>query len=103
MKDESTRELAIEELEEQYKKIAEEYDTLGKQLKERKRKEAELKEAALKSEQETRKKEIDDAFNKYKTLLSTYVKDYGSYSTSTSESFKDINPTILTNPFFWWF
>jgi len=47
---------------------------------EKQKKEAEeRKKAQLLLDQETRKKELDEAYDNYHTLLTAYIKDYGTY------------------------
>lgn len=49
-------------------------------LADRKKAEAKRKEEELRKIKETRKKEIEMAYDHYNELLKTYIKDYGSYS-----------------------
>lgn len=49
-------------------------------LADRKKAEAKRKEEELRKVKETRKKEIEMAYDHYNELLKAYIKDYGSYS-----------------------
>lgn len=49
-------------------------------LADRKKAEAKRKEEELRKIKETRKKEIEMAYDHYNELLKTYIKDYGFYS-----------------------
>ena len=60
----------------------------------KKREDEERRKAELASIKEARKKELDEAFEKWNKLSNEFIRDYGWYSTSTSESFKDIDSTI---------
>ena len=44
----------------------------------------------LKAEKDARKKEVDEALEKYKTLLKAYMDDYGIYSYATDENIFDL-------------
>ena len=83
------RELTLKELEEQYNLVDEKRNVLKKQIEQKKREEEELREAQLAKEKDNRKKEVDDAFEKYKMLLKAYLNDYGAYY-CTSESGCDL-------------
>jgi hypothetical protein len=89
------KEFTIEELEKAYEEHKLETDALKKKIEEMKQEEEERKKAQLALEQETRKKEVDAAFDKYIELKNAYVKDYGRY-TFTKLTDDDIFP----NPFF---
>lgn len=95
------REMTIEELEKEYAKITEERQNLEKVLKQKKQDEEDRKIAQLAFEKEKRKKEVDEAFEKYYTLIKEYVRDYGSYSTTTSNTVD--SKYLLNNPWAWWF
>lgn len=69
-----------------------------KKVEEEKRKKEEL---ALKKE--ARQKELDEAFENWNKLRREFIKDYGYYSTSASESFKDIDSITETLFGFKWF
>lgn len=97
------REMSIEELEAQYKKIIDKCNSLEKQISKKKQEEKELKESALKSEYNTRKKEVDEALKRFQELKRAFIKDYGYYSTFTNEAFKDTDFITLTHYPFWWF
>ena len=74
------KEYTIEELEAQYKLADEKANALKEQIEQKKKEEKELREAQLALEKDARKKEVDDAFETYKTLLRVYMRDYGVYS-----------------------
>ena len=67
-----------------------------------KREEEERKQAELAITKEARKKELDEAFEKWNKLKNAFIRDYGCYSTSTSESFKDIDSIIESLVKFRW-
>ena len=78
--DNAKRELTLDELKKQLSKIGEEYSNLNEIIKKREVEEEDRKRAQLALEKETRKKEVDEALEKYRDLLHTYLEDYGSYS-----------------------
>lgn len=81
------KEYTIEELEAQYKLAEEKRDALKQQIEQKKKEEKELRETQLALEKESRKKEVDDAIVKCKTLIKAYMDDYGLYSfTSTDDN-----------------
>ena len=81
----------IEELEQQCFEAEKNLKTLHEQLNKAKKEEEEVKQEKLRAEKEIRKKELDEAFEKWERLRKAFIRDYGYYSTSTSESFKDID------------
>lgn len=85
MKNEN-KDFTIEELEKQYNVAAEHCKLLGEQLKQKKQDEEDRRKAQLALEKETRKKEVDMAFNNYEKLLKTYINDYGAYPTTIKSS-----------------
>ena len=89
------KDLTIEELEKQYAEITEQYKTIGEQLQQKKQDEEDRRKAQLALEQEKRKKEVDEALDKYYALLDAYIKDYGRYST------KRVKDGLADS--FWWF
>ena len=91
------KEYTIEELEAQYKLGEENQKTLKAHIEQKKKEEKEFREAQLALEKETRKKEVDDAIAKCKTLVKAYMHDYGIYSfTSTDDD------TIFSSKFWNW-
>jgi hypothetical protein len=84
------KEYTIEELEEQYKLAEEKQKALKQQIDQKKKEEEELREAELAKEKESRKKELDEALEKYKTLLRAYMRDYGMYSYSFDDGVFDL-------------
>ena len=73
----------VEELKKQCEEAKKNFETLSKQLKEAEKEEAERKEAELALKKESRKAEVDKAYETYRKLVNDYVNDYGSYSTVT--------------------
>lgn len=69
----------------------------------KKREEEERKQAELIANKEARRKELDEISEKYNKLLTEFIRDYGYYSTSTSESFKDTDSIIEKLCGFRWF
>ena len=94
------REMTIEELEKEYAEITKEYQLIEEELKKKKQEEKDRKTAQLAADQEKRKKEVDEAFEKYYTLIKEYIRDYGSYSTMTSNTVD--SKYLLGNPWAWW-
>lgn len=90
----------IEELEEQYLEAEMNLDAIKEKLDKAKKEEEEARQERLRATKEARKKELDEAFEKWDKLRKEFIRDYGYYSTSTSESFKDINSIIEK---LWWF
>jgi chromosome segregation ATPase len=70
----------IEELQKKCEEAKKNFECLNGLLEEKKKEEKELREAQLAEEADARKKEVDDALEKYKTLLRAYMRDYGSYA-----------------------
>ena len=90
------KEYTIEELEAQYKKTEENQKALKKQIEQKKQEEKKIKEERLAREKQSRKKEVDAALEKYKTLLQAYMDDYGIYSYGFDDDVFD-----LLNAKFW--
>lgn len=78
-----------EDLRKQCEEAKKNYETLNEQLKQVEQEEEENRRAQLAIEKESRKKEVDEAFDKYNELLKAYIKDYGVYSITTSSD--DLN------------
>lgn len=72
----------IEELTKQTEDAKKTFEALNEQLTKAKQEEADRRKAQLALEKETRKKEVEEAFDKYNQLLQDYIRDYGSYSTT---------------------
>lgn len=85
------KEYTIEELEAQYKLADEKRNALRQQIEQKKKEEEELKNAQLAIEKDARRKEVDDALEKYKKLLRAYMRDYGVYSYKSDDSFDIFN------------
>jgi hypothetical protein len=83
-------EYTIAELEAQYKTAEENQKKLKQQIEQKKKEEAELREAKLELEKHARKKEVDDAIERAKKLLRTYMKDYGVYSYASNNDIFDM-------------
>ena len=93
-------ELTIEELERQREELLKQCTDIDDVLKKKKKEEKEKREAQLALKKETRKKEVDDAFDNYNKLLTAYIKDYGTYTTTTkSEDFHGF-PNSFWHSFF---
>ena len=90
------KEYTIEELEAQYKKTEENQKALKQQIEQKKKEEKKLREEKLAREKKNRKKEVDEALEKYKTLLQAYMNDYGIYSYGFDDDVFD-----LLNAKFW--
>lgn len=86
---EDKRKLTIEELEEQYKKISKQADTLANQIKEKKQEEEDRKKAQLALEKDARYKEIEEVQERLNNLIKNYAKDYGSFSFTRDYSNND--------------
>lgn len=71
----SEKKLTTEELTRQYEEAKKVLNDINAQLEERKREEQE----ELRLQEKMRRKEVDDAFDKYIELLKAYEKDYGTY------------------------
>jgi predicted nucleic acid-binding Zn-ribbon protein len=99
----SNKKFNIEELEKQYLETEMHLEDIREQLNKAKKKEEEMKQEKLRVEKEARKKELDEAFEKWDKLRKEFIRDYGCYSTSASESFKDIDSTIEKLFKFGWF
>lgn len=84
----------VEELEKQYLEMSMGLDAIKEKLDKARKEEEEAKQAKLEEEKEARKKELDEAFERFNKLRNAFVRDYGWYSTSSSESFKDIDSII---------
>lgn len=94
------KDFTIEELEKYYQERKAETDDLKKMIEEMKKEEADRKKAQLELEKDNRKKEVDDAFQKYSELLKAYIKDYGSYKVVTSDEDLDWFPNKFWRSFF---
>ena len=68
MKNDEKREMTIEELEAEYKKVSEQYDALGTQIKKKRQEEEDRKKAQLAIEKDARYKEIECNCGKYKII-----------------------------------
>ena len=71
---------ACEEAKNNFEEAKNNFEVLSEQLIKAKQEEEDKKKAQRALEMETRKKEVDDAYETYNILLKAYIKDYGSYS-----------------------
>ena len=85
------KDFTLEELKKMYADSLKESNTLGEMLKQKEKEEEDRKKAQLALEKETRKKEVNDAFDNYIKLRDAYMKDYGNYTYTTSS----INDNLL--------
>ena len=92
----TNKEYTIEELQEKREKAKKNYELFNELLEAKKKEEKEREEAKLAKERESRKKELDDALERYKMLLRAYMRDYGIYSYSSDDDIFD-----LFNSKFW--
>ena len=67
----------------------------------KKQEEEDRKKAELILAQDTRKKEIEAAYENYRKLLKDYIKDYGAISISSNSD--DWISFSGLKPFSWWF
>ena len=66
-------------LEEEVKRLAEQFKAASTELDQRKKEEADRKRAQLALEKKNREEEIHTAKQKYYDLVHSFVEDYGSY------------------------
>ena len=78
--------MTIEEMRKQFQEAQDKADELRKNLNKAIQDEEDRKKAQLALEKENRKKEVDEAYKNYQTLLKAYIEDYDTYSTTTSTS-----------------
>ena len=76
---EKKKDLTIEELEKAREEAKKHFDLLDKQLKNAQKEAEEIKQKELIATRDSRKKEVDDAFNKWVELRKAYEADYGNY------------------------
>ena len=76
----SKKDFTIEELKKMHEDAVKECEIIDEMLKQKEQEEKERKEAQLALEQENRKTELNEARERYDTLLQAYLKDYGIYS-----------------------
>ena len=99
MKD-TKKEMTIEELEKECARITLEKERIEETLKKKKQDEEDRRVAQLALDKEQRKKEVDEAYNNYCTLVNAYVRDYGSYSMTTTNTVD--SSSYFHNPWAWW-
>lgn len=88
------KELTLEEMKKQY-------ETLGKKIIQKEKAEAEERKAKLAAEKATRREEVRLAEKTYRELVSAFVKDYGSYSSTESYTSDGASiPDLICNMFF---
>ena len=76
---EKKKNLTVEELTKACAEAESTFEALKKQLKQAKQEEEERKRAELALVKESRKKEVDAAFDKWLELHQAYLVDYGDY------------------------
>lgn len=79
------KEIAVEELKKQCEEAKNKFETLYEQLKIAEKEEKERRDKELALKKESRKAEVDKAYETYRKLVNDYVSDYGSYSTVTGD------------------
>ena len=89
------KDFTVEELKKMHTDLLKEANTIGEMLKQKEKEEKEKKKAQLALEKESRKKEVDDAFEQFYKLKKAYIKDYGGWDIT-----RDIDDNIFTNSFF---
>ncbi len=94
------KEFTIEELKKMYEDALKESNTLGEMLKQKEKDEEDRKKAQLALEKDNRKKEVDEAFEKYNNLRKAYIKDYGAYTTTISTDDYNWFPSSFWRSFF---
>lgn len=92
---ETNKEYTLEELEAQYQQIEASQRALKVQIEQKQKEEERLKQLKLAKDKDIRKKEVDDAIAKCKTLIKQYMDDYGIYS------FTSTNDDNIFNSRFW--
>ena len=85
------KELTLEEMKKKY-------ETLGKEIAQKEKAEAEERKTKLAAEKATRREEVRLAEKRYRELVSAFVKDYGTYS--STESYETDNIPSLFRMFF---
>jgi ABC-type transporter Mla subunit MlaD len=78
--------MTIEDMRKQLQEAQKRADELRENLNKAVQEEEDRKKAQLALEKENRKKEVDEAYENYHTLLKAYIKDYGTYSNITTSS-----------------
>ena len=78
--------MTIEDMRKQLQEAQKRADELRENLNKAVQEEEDRKKAQLALEKENRKKEVDEAYENYNTLLKAYIKDYGTYSNITTSS-----------------
>lgn len=73
--------------------LKKEYKALGEEIAKKEKAEAEEHKARLVAEKAARREKVKLAEKNYRELLTAYIADYGSYS--TTESNNDLTSSIL--------
>ena len=94
------KDFSIEELAKQCEEAKKTFESLNEQLKKAREDEEDRKKAELALERDNRKKEVDEAFENYNKLVKAYIKDYGSYVTTTSSDDYNWFPNSFWRSFF---
>jgi hypothetical protein len=89
------KDFTVEELKKMHTDLLKETNTIGEMLKQKEKEEEDKKKAQLALEKEARRKEVDEAFEKFNELQKAYIKDYGSLIIT-----RDIDNDIFPNSFF---
>lgn len=88
------KELTLEEMKKKY-------EALGEEIAQKEKAEAEERKARLIAEKAARREEVRLAEKTYRELVSAFVKDYGSYSSTESYTSDDANiADLICNMFF---
>ena len=100
MKNDEKRELTIEELTKQCNEARDAFEKLNDVLQKRKQEEKDREKAQLALEKQTRNKEVENALDNYRSLLKAYIKDYGTFETTSTTN--DYEPFFYHKYFPWW-
>ena len=92
MKDEKAN-INVEELTKQYEDAKKNFEKTKEKLEQAMKEEEAKKNAMFALQKESRKREVDDAFEHYLKLRNEYIEDYGSYKTG------NIDNSIFISPF----
>ena len=94
------REMTIEELKKELAELTTKKKCIEEQIEKKKQDVEERRMAQLALDKEKRKKEMDEAYDNYCTLVNAYIRDYGNYSVTTTNS--TYTNDSLNNPWAWW-
>ena len=83
------------------KEMKKNYEVLGKAIAQREKAEAEERKTKLAAEKTAREEEVRLAEKTYRELVSAFLKDYGSYSSTESYTSDDAHiADLICNMFF---